>query len=409
MSTEDSITLGRRSEESALSHHKRLVFGKLVDKTLADYDYAELGTYLYDKEYSGDAVRKMMYGSCKTLQLMDAETYQNTPATMKSETESLLLELQKERQRFFDQRREYNKMVSESGRMEHLEDRLVEAAANLGHVIGTPFTRLTERTNVQGYTEAVLVLCDWHYGMVTDNAWNTYNTEICKQRVSKVVDDAITRITMNGCHKLHIVILGDAIHGGIHCSARVASNELVCDQIMQVSELLAQCIAELSRYVIETVVHVTYGNHARTIQNKHDSIHRDNMERLIPWWLKERLSGLDSVTIMPESENEFIYFDACGLGFCATHGDLDSVRNSPRLLTTLFQKKYGKNVDCILLADKHHRESFEELGVFAAIVGSLCGTDDYANGKRLYSTPEQLLMIVNPADGIDATYHLKCG
>ena len=112
---------------------------------------------------------------------------------------------------------------------------------------------------------------------------------------------------------------------------------------------------------------------------------------------------------MPESENEFLLFDACGRGFCASHGDLDSVRNSPRLLTTLFQKKFGRNIDHILLADKHHRERFEELGVGATIVGSLCGTDDYANDKRLYSTPEQLMLIVNSEDGVDATYHLKCG
>lgn len=42
------------------------------------------------------------------------------------------------------------------------------------------------------------------------------------------------------------------------------------------------------------------------------------------------------------------------------------------------------------------------------ICGALCGADDYANDKRLYSTPSQLLLIFNPIDGLDAEYRLKC-
>lgn len=116
----------------------------------------------------------------------------------------------------------------------------------------------------------------------------------------------------------------------------------------------------------------------------------------------------DNITVMSESENEFLFVNACGRDICAAHGDLDSVRCAPRLLTTVFQKKYGKDIEYIVLGDRHHRESFNELGVTATICGSLCGTDDYANDKRLYSHPEQLLLIVDPECGIDAEYRLKC-
>ena len=177
---------------------------------------------------------------------------------------------------------------------------------------------------------------------------------------------------------------------------------------MQVSEILAQAIMRLNQYVEETFVYMTYGNHARTIQNKHDSIHRDNMERIVPWWLMQRFQMFDNITIMPESENEFLFVNACGHDICAAHGDLDTVKCSTRLLATIFQKKYGKDIEYILLGDKHHRESFNELGITATICGSLCGTDDYANDKRLYSHPEQLLLIVNPEYGVDAEYRLKC-
>lgn len=51
---------------------------------------------------------------------------------------------------------------------------------------------------------------------------------------------------------------------------RVASEELTCDQIMQVSEIMAQAISALADEVKQTVIHATYGNHLRTVQNKNE-------------------------------------------------------------------------------------------------------------------------------------------
>lgn len=405
----ETIDLRRIENESAFAHHKRLVYGKLVDKTLADCDYSELAELLYGQPYSSDVARRMMYGSRKTLELMDSERMKKvSDRGLLSEIELKKAELQQERQRFFDQRREFNKLLSAEGRKEHIYESLATAANNLINSIGVVFDDSYYEPENASDNEAVLVFSDWHYGMKTKNVFNAYNTEICKKRVTNTVNQAIQRIQLHGCRRLHIVVLGDLLHGAIHSSARVASEELSCEQLMQASEILAQAILRLSQYVDDTLVYSTYGNHARTVQNKHDSIHRDNMERIVPWWLAQRLQMCDNITIMPESENEFLFIDACGHDICASHGDLDTVKCSPRLLTTIFQKKYGKDIEYILLGDKHHRESFNELGVTATICGSLCGTDDYANDKRLYSQPEQLMLIVSPAYGVDAEYRLRC-
>lgn len=401
------MVLQKFEGESEYAFHKRLVYGKLVDKTLSDIDYSELSEAVYGQAYAPDVARRMMYGSCRTLQLLDKErTAGISDREVLNELDAKKLELQKERQRYFDQRREYNKLVSESGRSEHLEDRLAAAASNLDS-LAFKYTP-TEPAEPAGDAEAILVLCDWHYGMVTHNAWNTYDTDICVARVLHTISQAKARLRLHHVKKLHVLILGDIIQGAIHTSSRVASNELVCDQLMQASELIANAIADLSS-VVETVeVHSTYGNHSRTVQNKNDSIHRDNMERIIPWWLKHRLGNIHNVEILDESDTEFIYLNACGRGICASHGDLDGVKSSPRLLSTLFSKRYGVSLECVLLADKHHCESFEELGVLSIISDALCGSDDYANSKRLYSTPGQTMLIVTPDAGVDAIYHLKC-
>ena len=399
----------RQATESNLDYHRRLVYGKLVDKTLADMDYTELAELLYGQPYSSDVARRMMYGSRRTLELIDREKAAGIEdSSLMSDLEQKMVELRKERQKFYDQRREFNKLVSVAGRQEHLYDTLSESASKLNETVGKIYDGSIPELNISD-NEAVLVFADWHYGMVTDNVFNQYNTDICRDRVTQVVNSAKQRLLIHNCKTLHLVILGDLFHGAIHTSARVASEELVCDQIMRVSEILAQSVCELSKYVDDVIVYMTYGNHGRTVQNKKDNIHRDNMERLIPWWLKERIinMGADNVSIHNDTESEFLFINAAGHEICASHGDLDRVQSSPRLLPTLFQKKFGKDIEYILLADKHHRESFEELGVTAQICGALCGSDDYANEKRLYSTPSQLMLIINPEDGVDAEYKIK--
>lgn len=408
------MDLNRRPNETPLEHHRRLVYGKLEDRTLSDYDYAELSDYMFGAHYAPDETRKRAYGSLYTLKLLDSEHRNSrTDTKMIAELNEKIDEFKREKQKFFDQRREYNKLQAEAGRREHLYDRLADAANNLSETVGDVIHKLVELDTSEN--EAVIVFSDWHYGMTAHNAFNTYDTKICKERVENIVTRAASRIAQNGCSKLHVVVLGDLLNGAIHSSSRVASEELTADQLMQVSEILAQAIIFLSQYVEETDVHITYGNHARTVQNKHDSIHRDNMERLIPWWLKtrilaeERVSGESlNINVVPESDTEFLLLNVCGHDICAAHGDLDCVKTSPRMLSTLFHKKYGKDIEYILLGDKHHREDFEELGVTAMLCGSLCGSDDYANDRRLFSTPSQMLLIFNPEDGLDAEYRIKC-
>lgn len=403
------MDIEKKENESQLDYHKRLIYGKLVDKTLSDMDYTELAELVYGQPYSSDVARRMCYGSRRTLELMDSERIRGISNNdVISDIDEKIIELRKERQKLYDQRREYNKLLARDGRKEHLYDILEKSASRLSESIGVMYNKHQSADLFFDDVEAILVLSDWHYGLVANNIFNTYNTDICKDRVKSVIDNTIRRITLHRCRKLHIVILGDLCHGAIHTSARVASEELVCEQLMQVSEILAQSILELSQYVDQAMVYTTYGNHARTVQNKNDSIHRDNMERIIPWWLEQRFARADNIVVMPELPTEFIFVNSSGVDICATHGDLDSVRQSTRLLPTLFQKTYGKDIQCVILGDKHHRESFDELGITAMICGSLCGTDDYANNKRLFSEPSQLLLITNPQCGIDAEYHIKC-
>lgn len=347
--------------------------------------------------YSGYSVMQYFKKKYACEQVTDGGNYAD-------EIDVKIGQMRKEAKKLFDQRREFNKLVDKLGREEHLEDRLVDAANRLNEL--QPLVEQKEFIHY-GDNEAIVVFADWHYGLVADNIWNHYDTDVCRERVEKFVSKVMNRLLLHECKRLHVVLLGDAAHGAIHTSCRVASEELVCDQVMQVSEIMAQAISRLADCVDETVVHATYGNHLRTVQDKKDSIHADNMERLIPWWLQQRLKDRMDIVFPSAEYYEFLYFDVCGYKVCATHGDLDSVRDAGRKLNTLFMKKYGSGIDYVLLADKHHIEEFEELGIDSMIVPSLCGVDEYANNKRLYSVPGQLMLVFNEREGKDATYQIK--
>lgn len=315
-------------------------------------------------------------------------------------------ELYKAKRQFYDQRREYNKLLTDDARSDNLVEKLIEAA-NLVPLENYSDVFKYQNDEIFDCNEALLCLSDWHYGMTSNNIWNEYNVQICLDRVNMLFNRAVGAIKKHNIKTLHIALLGDFIHGAIHSTVRVASEENACEQLMHVTEILANFINELSAYVSEVDVYSTYGNHARTIQNKDDSIHADNLERIIPWWIRERLKNNNKINVIDSEYYEFIFMQICGYNIACTHGDLDKLKDIGMTANALFTKKYGKAIDYTFSADKHHLESFEQFGIESTLVGSLCGTDEFANNKRLYSNPMQTLCIFTQDDGKLCTYNIK--
>ena len=361
---------------------------------------------IFNKEFGcnkGDTAYRKRWTAFKTV--LDANTDKIVGDNKySSELQDQIDELYKAKRLLADQRREYNKMLVSDARADNLAEKLIEAA-NIA-----PLQNYAKSFKFNGATsekEAVLCLSDWHFGQVSDNIWNQYDVRICLQRVSKLFEKVAATVKEHKIKTLHIALLGDFVNGAIHTGCRVASEESTCEQLMHVSEILANFIHAMSEYVDDIHVYSTYGNHARTIQNKNDSIHADNMERVIPWWLKQRLKNNHAVKVVDSEYYEFIYFDVCGHNVVCTHGDLDKFSDIGLVVNSVFTKKYGKTIDYTFSGDKHHLESFEQFGVESALVGSLCGTDEFANNKRLYSNPMQTLCIFTPEDGKLCTYNIK--
>ena len=379
---------------------------------ISDDDWSEICAR-YGLEFNPDTIRKgtqpPLVGSAFV-----SEYYKWKESQRKTDDkeDSYFKELQvqkdtiyKEKRKLYDQRREYNKLLISDARAEHLNDELVKAAYRLNEEKPLVFQEKWFKQNT--HKEAVLCWADWHYGMVTDNIWNTYNTEICRERVKTLVEMTKEFIAINNIDVLTILTLGDAAHGSIHTGCRVQSEEDTCDQLMHVAEIMAEAINDLSTVVNHIDVYSCYGNHLRTIQNKNDSIHSDNMEKIIPWWLKQRLQNNSKVEIIESEYKEFTRVNILGSHICAVHGDLEkNFKQIGVTINTIFSKKFGETIDYTISADKHHIEEFENMGIKSILVPCLCGTDEYANNGRLYSDAGQTLMIFNDVYGRECTYHI---
>ena len=379
---------------------------------ISDLDWSEICDK-YNLDFNPDTIRKgaqpPLVGSAFV-----SEYYKWKESQRDSDTkeDSYFKELQiqkdaiyKEKRKLYDQRREYNKLLISDARAEHLCEELIKSANKLNEEKPLVFKEKWFKPNI--HKEAVLCWADWHYGMITDNIWNTYNTEICRERVKTLIEITKEFLELNQIDVLTILTLGDAAHGSIHTGCRVQSEEDTCDQLMHVSELMAEAINDLSSVVNHIDVYSCYGNHMRTIQNKNDSIHSDNMEKIIPWWLKQRLQNNTKVEIIESEYKEFTRVNILGSHICAVHGDLEKdFKKIGVTINTIFSKKFGETIDYTISADKHHIEEFEQLGIKSVLVPCLCGTDDHANNGRLYSDAGQTLMIFNDVYGRESTYHI---
>ncbi len=394
------MDLSQRPNESNLDYHKRLVYGKLTDKTLADVDYSELAEALYGQAYASDVARRMVYGSKRTLDALalDAETDIES-ADILTELDTKKVELQKERQKFFDQRNAFNKAVRERARQEELNEILLRAVRE-GDL---PELRYEPRETAPSDNDLLVSLNDLHYGAVVENYWNTYSPERCREMMCAYLDRIVEIGRLHKSQRCIVWENGDAISGNIHQSIAVTNKENVIEQIKGVSELIAEFLAELSRH-FEAVVFVSVaGNHSRLNPNKEMALVSERLDDLVEWYLKARLQAFENVTIggARKIDNTMYLMDVRGRTYCGVHGDFDDTPGKVQTLQTMA----GKPVYAVLSGHRHHNELGEVQGVKTVMAGSFLGMDDYCVQKRIVGRAEQIVCVCTE-DGILCSYDI---
>lgn len=390
------MDLNKRSGESELQYHKRLINGKLTDKTLSDIDYSELAEFVYGQPYSSDVARRMMYGSKKTLELIDRESIASLSDDISTGIDEQILELKKERQKFFDQRTALNKLIREQARHEELTEALSEAL----RLNQLPELNYTPRISFSSNNDLLCSLNDIHYGIDVNNAWNVYNPDVFCQMLRDYLNRIIEIATVHNSENCILFCNGDMISGNIHKTIQVSNKENVVRQIMGVSELLSEFIAELSKHFSCVQFVSVAGNHSR-LDKKEDSPLDERLDDLVEWYLKARLDSFDNVIIggAEKVDSTMYLIDIRGKTYLGVHGDYD---NNISKITAL-QAMAGRNVYAILSGHFHHNRIDEVQGIKTVMAGSFVGMDDYCIQKRIYGKPEQLVCVCNDS-GIACYY-----
>lgn len=394
------MDLERKTTESPLEYHKRLVYGKLVDKNLADVDYSELAELVYGQPYSSDVARRMMYGSRRTLELMDSERIDKIDDSgILSDLDEKMIELRKERQKFYDQRNAFNKIVRDRSRQEELNEILVNAI-NDGELPRLDYQRqIIESSN----NDLLVSLNDLHFGAVHSNYWGEYNSDICKCMISKYLDNIIKIAETHQSESCIVWENGDVISGSIHRSIQISNKENVIEQVMGASELIAEFIAELSKH-FKTVKFVSVsGNHSRIDPNKDNALIDERLDDLVEWYLDARLQHFDNVEIGAgcKIDSTMYLINVRGQNYCGVHGDFDGSASKVQSLQTMV----GKPLYAVLSGHMHHNKVDEVQGVKTVMAGSFLGMDDYCIQKRIYGKPEQMVCVCDE-NGIVCHYDI---
>jgi predicted phosphodiesterase len=377
-----------------------IVIGKLVDRTIDD-DYEDLSERLFGEGncFNSSEVRKRMYGMRAIIEAIEQEHADTmTDEELLSILEDKKIEIQKERQRFYDQRTAYNKLLRERARQEELND-ILENAILSGNLPSLNY----ERGEVYTSDNDLLVsLNDIHYGAQVNNYWNIYNSDICREMMRRYLDRILA---IRDTHKSENCIVwanGDLISGNIHFSISVTNKENVIEQVKGVSELISEFLAELSRH-FKTVTYVSVaGNHSRIEPNKEKALTSERLDDLVEWYLGARLQNIDNIVIGNEKIDHTMYLiNIRGRNYCGVHGDFDGSAAKVQSLQTMLPCP----LYAVLFGHLHHCRIDDVQGIKAIMAGSFLGMDNYCVEKRIYGKAEQMVCVCDE-NGVRCSYEI---
>lgn len=315
------------------------------------------------------------------------------------ELKDLKREIQKEKIKLSDERTELRRLYREQARRESFMDVVKRAIAE-------NVEPLAEQVHVGGFNysenDLIVSLTDIHTGIEIDNAFNKFNESILRKRFNTYLQKILEvreRHNSQNCY----VIIGEVVSGIIHNNLRIENNLDLMQSFKLVATLISDFLTELSKYFNHVHVYINEGNHSRISPNKEDSIQGENVDVLVPFYLKARLQLIENIFIHEnEVMEEIAMFEVRGNIVMSAHGDNDKVSDVVQKFTMLFDVK----PDLVYLGHRHTNAMETVYDTKVIQSGCLSGTDNYALSKRLRNKPEQTISVITE-NGLECLYDIK--
>ena len=312
------------------------------------------------------------------------------------ELDQKIVEFQKQRQKFFDQRNALNKVVRDFARKEE-NAAIFQSAVKNGTI---PRLDYCPQSIEPSDNDLLISLNDLHFGAFVNNYWNYYDSDVCKKLLCDYLDRVLEIAKLYKAENCFVWANGDLISGNIHKSIAVSNRENVIQQVVGVSELISEFLAELSKHFNTVYFSSVAGNHSR-IEDKNSASQHERLDDLIEWYLRARLQTFENIVFdrHRKIDDTLYLLDIRGNMYLGVHGDYDGSPSKIQALQTMVQEP----VYAVLSGHMHHNRIEYIQGVKSVMAGSFLGMDDYCVGKRIYGIQQQLVCVC--ADNGIKAYH----
>lgn len=371
--------LYKKDNETELEHHKRIIYGKLVDKTLSDEDYSDLSEVAYGQRLSSDVARREFYGSKQTLDIINKESENKISEDgYFKELAIKKQELEKERQKLNATKVEYNRDIRQQARFELFYENIKNSLDTLPLPDFYPII-----SELDSQKEYCLTIADIHAGAKFKSENNEYSLDICKERFQVLLGETIKFVQEKGISKIKIVELGDSIQGLLRVSDLKLNETSIVEATIFISRTISQFLNELSSYCMVDYYHVPSSNHSqiRPLGTKASEIASEDVEFVISNYIKDVLCNNNRVSVNLNFGKEYIKVPILDFECIAMHGhQIRDIKNSLKNLSHLHRTFY----DFTFLA---HFHGGSEIIVGESIVGdtevlicpSFIGSDPYSD------------------------------
>ena len=307
-------------------------------------------------------------------------------------------ELQKEKQKLSDERVELNRQIRQEARKESYIDMVKRIICEDTE----PMNVSVHYTLFNSETDLLCHLTDIHTGIEINTWKNVFNEDILKQRIEKYTSDILDIRGLHQSQNCYLVI-GEILSGIIHNNLRLQNNMDLMEQFKYISELISAMLVRLANNFNHVYVYTTPGNHSRISPKKEDNLDGENMDVLLPFYLKARLQNVENVSICDNTiEPEIAMFNIRGNNVFSSHGHKDSPANVVQNFTMMF----GIKPDIVLLGHRHTNGLTTVYDTKVIESGCVSGNDQYAISIRKTNRPEQTVSVVGE-NGLICLYDIQ--
>ncbi len=367
---------------------------KQKDSNIEWQDIADFRSDYNGESEHRDTIRK---GSKLLYEYLDAG-WVHEPTSMSISESDEIIRLKKERQKLSDARVEYNRQIRQEARKESYSEMIKRIICENVEPTDLKVQYHTFNSN----TDLLVHLTDIHTG-IEINTWNnTFNQDILKERIEKFTSEILKIRDLHKSENCYLVI-GEILSGIIHNNLRLQNNMDLMEQFKYVSELISAMLIRIANHFNNIYVYVTPGNHSRISPKKEDALDGENMDVLLPFYLKARLQNIKNIDICENNiDSEIAMFNIRGNNIFASHGHKDA----PASVVQNFTMMFGIKPDIVLLGHRHLNGLTTVYNAKVIESGCCSGTDQYAMSIRKTNRPEQTISVVGQ-DGLVCLYDIQ--